>query len=355
MNAMEERVDLFVLSPIMRGANHASVEEEETTMAGKVTSVDMRPIQQSRTLLAHPSEVSTAATDGAKTTAEWFDMTNGDALDEADNGGSWLLGTSHDTGDVQVGDSAGMKAAIDFFDSAGGGPVRSNSHTAGRCDGVLGNYSYGMTDVMDSVADGGSPHDDLGALAECLDPGGGEATVGTADGGVRNIFNEVMEEWNLDMEVAALTLNALDDAEVAFTGKSCAFVFPYLKTKQKGHKRGQGTTSARHLTDDGNVGEAAADCGSRCDSSSSKCCSALMVRAQHLLADETTAAIGALASCLSESKAVEMESSWAAYSSMLRKGIVALETSSHEPAVAKELVGLGDRLCNFMESILHGK
>ncbi|MFM7981537.1 MAG: hypothetical protein ACKPKO_19685, partial [Candidatus Fonsibacter sp.] len=67
------------------------------------------PIQQSKVLLAQSSEAGTAATDGAKTTAEWFDLTNGDALDEADMEAVWALGASPDTGDVQVGTGVGME------------------------------------------------------------------------------------------------------------------------------------------------------------------------------------------------------------------------------------------------------
>jgi len=64
-------------------------------------------------------------------------------------------------------------------------------------------------------------------------------------------------EWELDMEAAALTLNALDDADVAFSGKSCAFVAPYFKPKQTGHEHGKGPKSMRQSPPQacGNIGQ----------------------------------------------------------------------------------------------------
>jgi len=76
-----------------------------------------------------------------------------------------------------------------------------------------------------------------------------------------------------------------------------------------------------------------------------------MARVQHLLANDTTAAIETLACCLSSGKAEEVRSMWAAHKDALRKGIVALETGSHEPEGTEALLG---RMCSVMESVLLG-
>ena len=235
-----------------------------------------------RVLGLHTSDTSTAATvmGSECCTAQWFDM---------------------------AGDDAEESFLEPVLPCSDGGTAMQPQ----RQQQWEGENSDGMTEVAVEDEQGDS-------LGDTWAPGRPPDTT-TAD-----------EDWALDMDDAALTLNCYDIMGVRMTGSTCAFAVEYLKARPHGEAR----QSRKARKAEANAKLAATEQMQ------------MEERVQFILSADLTSAMNDMfARTLDSARAEEASAKWAQQTETLRRGVALLHAGAIDPVKAKTII---NHLCDSM-------